>query len=50
MKNKEVREFLEKQVEEKRAQVENLQNSMIECDNKEERVQIGETLKKYEAN
>ena len=46
MNNKEVREFLEKQVEEKRAQVENLQNSMIECDNKEERAQIGETLKK----
>ena len=46
MNNKEVREFLEKQVEEKRAQVENLQNSLIECDNKEERAQIGETLQK----
>lgn len=43
---KEVREFFERQVEEKRSQLENLQNAMIESEDKEERAKLGETLTK----
>lgn len=46
MKNKEVREYFEKQVAEKRTQVENLQTAMIESEDREEREKLGETLTK----
>lgn len=46
MNNKEVREYFEKQVAEKRTQVENLQTAMIESEDREEREKLGETLTK----
>lgn len=46
MKNKEAREYFEKQVAEKRTQVENLQTAMIESEDREEREKLGETLTK----
>lgn len=46
MANKKVKEYLEKQITEKRAQIENLETALIESEDKEERAKLGETLTK----
>ena len=44
--SKMLKDFLNKQLKEKRSQVDNLEKALIESENKEERAQIGETLGK----
>ena len=39
-----VKEFMQKLVEEKRSQIENLETALIESEDKEERAKLGETL------
>ena len=40
-----VKEYLEKVIEQKREQIEKVENALIESDDKEERAELGETLK-----